>query len=415
MTFCEKVFARTAGERHVVPGDFLWVKPDLVLMYDYPGISDVHARILRDELNVNVRYPDRCKMFIDHFVPPSSVKEADFHNETRKWTNGQGIELIENKGIGHQVAAEMGLAKPGSLIVHGDLHVHVLGALGALTISLQDDLVSAYALGEFWFEVPKTIRVNLTGEFPPGTGGRDLINKILRDLGPDGALGAVLEFAGNGAENMNMDERMSLLSEVVFCGAYTGVFPSDEISLKYLRERAGTDLEPVLPDPGAKYAGAMAYNLPELEPYVVSPSGLCDAKPIGEVAGISVQQGYIGSCANGRCSDLEIAARILKGRKIKEGFRLFVVPSSKEIMSEAIENQTLSVLAEAGAFISSPSCDYCYGKTQCLSAGETAISTGTLNVPGRMGSAEAEIYLGSAAVVAASAIGGEIRDPRDFL
>ncbi len=415
MTICEKVLARTSGKEHVAPGEFIWAEPDLVLMYDYPGLTDEFERIMRDELNVKVRCPDKCKIFIDHLLPPSGEKEADFHHQTRRWTAEQGIELIENLGIGHQVAAELGLARPGGLIVHGDMHVQPLGAFGALTISLLTDLITPYVLGKFWIEVPETIRVVLKGTFPKGVSGRDLIHYILQEFGPDGGLGAVLEFAGDGAEGMPIDDRMTLLSEIMFCGAYCGIFPADETSLGYLRERTGSDFSPVHSDPGAKYRKTVEIDLSALEPYVIAPSGMSDAKPVADVTGVTVQQGYIGSCASGRLSDLEIAARILNGKKIKEGFRLYIVPSSREIMKKAIESQALAALVEAGAFVSSPSCDYCYGKTQSLSAGERAVSTGTLNVPGRMGSTKAEIYLASAATVAASAINGAISDPRELL
>lgn len=415
MTICEKVLARTSGRNEVFPGEFLWPEPDLIIMYDYPGLTDEFERIMRNELKVKVCCPEKCIIFIDHLLPPCGEKEADFHQHTRKWTREHGIKLIENLGIGHQVSAEIGLARPGRLIVHGDMHVQPLGAFGAMTVSLLTDILTPYVLGKFWIEVPESIKVVLTGRFPDGVGGRDLIHCILRDFGPDGAIGAVLEFTGDGAENMSIDDRMTLLSEIMFCGAYCGIFPSDAISSEYLRERIGSGFEPIYPDAGARYKKTVTYDLSSLEPYIITPASLCDAKPVKEAAGIMVHQGYIGSCASGRISDIEIAARILKGRKIKEGFRLNVVPSSREVLKKSIESQALAVLVEAGAFISSPSCDYCYGKTQSLSAGETAVSTGTLNVPGRMGSIEADIYLASAATVAASAISGVICDPREYL
>jgi 3-isopropylmalate/(R)-2-methylmalate dehydratase large subunit len=323
--------------------------------------------------------------------------------------------LIENLGIGHQVTAELGLAKPGMFIVHGDMHIHPIGAFGTVAFSLLTDIITAYALGKIWLEIPQTIKVNLTGSFRDGVSGRDFINHLLGFLGPDGAINAYLEFHGDGAESMSMDDRMTILSEILFCGAHGGIFPANEPVMKYIKERTGETVPPIVADNGAVYSETLSFDLSKIEPTVIAPRGLTDAQPIGKVEGLTLNQAYIGSCAGGRVLDIETAARILKGRRIKDGFRLNVVPSSREILKKTIESQALGVLVEAGAFISSPSCDYCYGKTQAISRGERAVSTGTLNVPGRMGSSAAEIYLASAAVAAASAINGELADPRKYL
>ena len=413
MTLCEKVLSRTSGRDSVSPGEFIWAEPDLIIHYDWPGLSDAMTDQLDQELLVKVKNPEKCFFFIDHMIP-SNQTEALFHQKTRDWVKGQGIPLSEWQGIGHQVSAELGLAHPGELIVHGDAHVQVLGAYGALTFSLLTDVITPYALGKFWLEVPKSIRINLKGSFPKGVQGRDLMNRLLCDIGPDGAIGSVIEFTGDGAESMPLDERMSLLSEIVFCGAYCGVFPGDELSIRDLKERTGKDYQTQRADPGAEYSKELTYDLSEMTPYVVAPESLYAGKPIMECLGIPLNQGYIGSCACGRKKDLDIAAEILKGKKIAEGFRLFVVPTSREAMVHASKNGSLAVLLEAGAFVSSPTCDYCYGKLACMIKGERAISTGTLNVPGRMGSMEAEIYLGSAATVAASAVSGTLTDPRTF-
>ena len=414
MTLCEKILARTSGSDFVTPGEVIWAEPDLIIHYDFPGLSNAITDQLDHDLGVKVRHPEKCQFFIDHLWPPTEPEE-NFHKMTRDWVKMQGIPLSEGQGIGHQVSAEMGLARPGMLIVHGDAHVQVLGAFGALTWSLLTDVLTPWALGKFWLEVPSTIKAELSGAFPPGVQGRDLINRMLADLGPDGALGSVIEFTGEGAENMSIDDRMGLLSEIFFCGAYCGVFPGDDIALAYLKARTGLDFEPVCSDEGASYAKELRYDLSEMTPYLVAPDSLYAGRPVKDALGLEVQQGYIGSCACGRKEDLDIAAIILKGKKIKEGFRLYVVPTSREVMLHATQNGSLNGLIEAGAFISSPTCDYCYGKLACMTAGERAVSTGTLNVPGRMGSLDAEIYLASAAVVAASAIEGKIADPTELL
>jgi 3-isopropylmalate/(R)-2-methylmalate dehydratase large subunit len=415
MTICEKVFARTSGKTEAAPGEVLWVEPDLVLMYDYPGLTDEFERILRDELKTNIRKPEKCRLFIDHFVPPASEKESDFHHHTRWWAAQQKVQLIENLGIGHQVTAELCLARPGMFIAHSDMHIHPIGAFGTVAFSLLTDIITAYALGKIWLEIPETIKVNLTGSFRDGVSGRDFINHFLGFLGPDGAINAYLEFHGDGAESMSIDDRMTILSEILFCGAHGGIFPANEPVIKYIKERTGETVSPVVPDSGAVYRDTLSFDLSKIEPTVIAPGGLTDAQTIGKVRGLTLNQAYIGSCAAGRVSDIETAARILKGRRIKDGFRLNVVPSSREVLQKTIESQALGVLVEAGAFISSPSCDYCYGKTQAISRGERAVSTGTLNVPGRMGSSAAEIYLASSAVAAASSINGELADPRNYL
>jgi 3-isopropylmalate/(R)-2-methylmalate dehydratase large subunit len=352
--------------------------------------------------------------FIDHLLPPNE-SEAKFHRETREWVKKQEIFLSEGLGIGHQVSAELGLAKPGELIVHGDAHVQILGAYGAMTVSLLTDIVTPWALGEFWIETPTSIKIELKGRLRDGVQGRDVMNRILSDIGPDGANGSVIEFVGDGAETMPIDERMGMLAEIVFCGAYCGIFPGDALSLNDLKTRTGEEPKTLKADPDAVYQREMSYDLTQMTPYVITSESLYAGTPIENCIGLDVTQGYIGSCASGRKSDLDIAARILKGKKIKEGFRLYVVPSSREAMLHAARNGSLATLIECGAFISSPSCDYCYGKMGCMTDGERAVSTGTLNVPGRMGSLKAEIYLGSAATVAASAINGVIADPCDAL
>ena len=263
--------------------------------------------------------------------------------------------------------------------------------------------------------MPATIRVELEGDFQYGVSGRDLIHKIIKDLGPDGGIGKVLEFVGDGARKMSIDSRMALLCQIMFCGAISGIFPADDKALTYLKNKTGKEFETVVSDPDATYFETIRYDLSLLEPHVVKPSSPGNACALKEVEDLEVQQGYLGSCASGRLEDIEIAARILKGKKIKPGFRLYVVPSSREVMVQAMESGALAALVDAGAFVSSPTCDFCYGKTQSLCAGERAVSTGTLNVPGRMGSIYSEIYQTSAAVVAATALTGKITDPRNYL
>jgi 3-isopropylmalate/(R)-2-methylmalate dehydratase large subunit len=245
--------------------------------------------------------------------------------------------------------------------------------------------------------------------------GRDLIHRIIYDLGPHGVKGNVMEFAGPGLKHLEIDDRIPVCSQCTWAGALSAIFEVDEIAINFLKSFDVSNYQVMKADPDAEYEETYTYDLDELEPYIVAPPLPYKVVPLSEVEGTEVEQGYIGSCAGGRLKDIEIVARILKGKKIKKGFRLFVVPSTRRVLRESIQRGLLDILVEAGAFISSPTCDFCYGKTQCLAEGESAVSTGTLNVPGRMGSPEAKIYLASSAVVAATALTGKISDPREFL
>jgi 3-isopropylmalate/(R)-2-methylmalate dehydratase large subunit len=257
--------------------------------------------------------------------------------------------------------------------------------------------------------------VELTGKFKPGVDGRDLIHKIIQDHGCSWANDCCLEFMGPGAANVSIDQRMNTMIMLCFTGALTGAFLFDEVTKKYLENRNITGLTGIYTDEGANIKEKVTYDLGSIEPLLVSPGGPGNVIPIESGLGVELDQGFIGSCASGRIEDLAVAASILKGHKIKNGFRLYIVPPSNEIMVQAAAKGYLEIFAEAGAFISSGSCDYCFGRTQCLAAGERSISTGTLNVPGRMGSTDAEIYLANTATVAASAIIGKITDPRGFI
>ena len=415
MTITEKILARTSGNSAVKPGDIVWAEPDVILQYGWPTITDTYQQTIRDFGVERLATADKCTFFLDHMVPPTGEKEAGFHQLTRHWAKEQGVNLIEGKGIGHQVAGELALVMPGNLVFHFDVHVQTVGALGTLPLSFMGDILIPLVLGRQWVQVPETIKINLKGAFRPGVDGKDLINKIIRDFGPNGCIGSVIEFGGEGMANVSMDQRMTAMSQVIFTGAYSGIFPADAVTLAYLKGRTDKTVSPVHSDPGARFVKTVEYDLSALEPHVVAPSNPGNAKPLAECEGVAVNQGYIGSCAGGRLEDIQAAAKILRGKTIKQGFRLFVVPTSREIMVKAMECGALQALAEAGAFISSPSCDYCYGKNQSLVAGETAVSTGTLNSLGRMGSLDARIYLASGPCVAATALTGKLTDPRKYL
>ncbi|MFH1481353.1 MAG: aconitase family protein [Pseudomonadota bacterium] len=416
MTIVEKVVARAAGKEVVVPGEILFVEPDLLILYDWFGLSDWYMDTIDKEFKIDrLPYPDRILFFIDHMIPVQNEVHGRIHARTRSWCEKQGIRCMEGEGIGHSVVVENGMVRPGMLVAHFDTHVSTVGAVGALGFGIMKELMMPMVTGKMWLKVPETYKITLQGRFQKGVMGRDLLHTLVADLGPDGCINRVVTFEGQGAESVGMDSRMTLCDLANYFGATTALFHPDKVTLQYLLRNAGVEAEPVVSDPDAGFSGSSHYHLETVEPTLICPPTISNAVPLTERAGTEVHVGIIGTCASGRIEDLEIAAEILKGKKVKGAFKLFVVPTSKRVFLEANKRGYINTLLEAGAFVSSPTCDFCYGKATCLMPGERAISTQTLNVPGRLGSTEAEIYLASAATVAASAIEGAIADPRQYL
>jgi 3-isopropylmalate/(R)-2-methylmalate dehydratase large subunit len=416
LTIAEKILARAAGKEKVTAGDEIMARPDFVHSYDFPGYTDAFFREMKHEFHLDSPpAPERFALFIDHMVPPHSPKEEDLHYITRRWAEEQKIPLFERLGIGHQVAAEVGYAVPGAFLVHFDGHVSQLGAFGMLALGLRRNILEAYVRERISLQVPATTQVILTGQLPDGAMARDVFHFVLKQLGPSFCRFQVLEFDGPAMATMSLSDRQTICGLAMFTGASTAIVNPDEKSLSQA-EASGPRLElsPVRSDPDAQYAAVHRLDLTSLEPLVAAPPHPANIKSVAEVAGMEVQVGYIGSCVSGRLEDLRAAAKILQGRKVKDGFQLNIIPTSRRIMTEAAMEGILSSLLEAGAFISSPSCDYCFGHIATMTAGQRAISTGTLNVPGRMGSPDSEIYLASASSVAAAAVEGCIVDPRSY-
>jgi len=415
-TIAEKILARAAGRDTVKAGDEVMAKPDFVLAYDFPGYTDVYFKQMEEEFGIDkVAEPERFGIFIDHMVPVASPKEEELHKGTRAWCEKNDVALYERKGIGHQVAAEVGYATPGAFVVHFDGHISQLGTFGTLAIGLRRNVLEAFVREKVSIKVPETVRVNLHGSLRPGVMARDVFHHIVRVLGPSSCRFQVLELGGDGLEDLTTEGIQSITCLAMFTGALTAIVNPNQDRLDYALPRAKKELEPVYSDPDASYAATHDIDLSELEPVVVIPPTPANTRNLSEFVGLDVQSGYLGSCASGRLEDIEIAARILEGRQVKTGFMLHVIPTSHEIMAEAGRRGYLSTLAEAGAYLSTSSCDFCYGRIATMTEGQRAVSTGTLNVKGRMGSPDSEIYLCNAAAVAASAIEGRIADPRDYL
>lgn len=417
-TITEKILARAGGLDRVTPGQNAPFRPDHMIAYDYPGYTDVMFRQMKEDFGIDrVKDPERYVLFIDHMTTRNNERELQMHNVTRDWGRLNGVEVHEGVGIGHQVAAEMGYAAPGHFLVHFDGHISGLGAFGALGWGVRKDLLEAWVSGAVFLDVPASTRFHLEGAFAEGVDNRDLLHHIIATYGADACAHQVMEYTGPGAEAMPIGRRQGLCAMAMFTGAVSAIFNPDELSLEYSRRVARQELEPLYSDPDATYSATHEVDLSALAPQVVLPGSARsrNTKPIEELAGTRLQHAYIGSCASGRIEEIRAAAEILRGRKVADGVRFNVVPTSKQIYDQAQEEGLLDVLTEAGAHVAQASCDFCVGYASPLEAGDNAISTGVLNISGRMGSTDANIYMGSAYTVAASALTGTITDPREVM
>ena len=415
-TITEKILARVAGRQSVRAGDEVLAKPDFVIAYDFPGYTDVIFKQMKEDFGISrVKDPKRFALFIDHMIPTATPKEEELHIQTREWGREQSVPVYERKGIGHQVSAELGYATPGAFVLHFDGHISQLGALGTLAMGIRRNLLEAFVNDTVSIRVPQTIRVNITGSLQLGVMARDVFHHIVRVMGPSSCAFKVLELGGEVIDALTIEGRQTICGQAMFVGATTAIVNPDDKAIDYARNRARIALDPVCSDANAHYERVVNIDVSKLEPIVVVPPSPANTRDLKDYAGLQVHAGYLGSCASGRMEDLRIAADILRGRAVADGVSLHIVPTSQALMSQAAAEGLIQVFSDAGAFVSSPSCDYCYGRIATMSAGQRAVSTGTLNVPGRMGSPDSEIYICNAAVVAASALAGKITDPRPYL
>jgi 3-isopropylmalate/(R)-2-methylmalate dehydratase large subunit len=415
-TIAEKILARVSGRDSVRPGDEIAARPDFVIAYDFPGYTDVIFRQMKEEFGIDkIADPERFALFIDHMVPAVTPAEEDLHQVTRDWGAENGVPVYERRGIGHHVASELGYAVPGAFAVHFDGHISQMGTFGMLAMGVRKHLLEAFVKERIKLRVPETVRVNLNGRLADGVMARDAFHHIVRVLGPAACCFQVLEIGGSALPHISIDGRQTINCLAMFTGAVTSIMNPDDDTLAYARDRARIELDPVASDDDASYAAVHDIDISELEPVVVVPPRPSNTQNLSDYAGTDVQVGYLGSCASGRLEDLEIAARVLRGHRVRDGFQLNIVPTSQAIMAAAAEKGILTDLIASGAYVASSSCDYCFGRSGVMTAGQRAVSTGTLNVRGRMGSPDSEIYIMNAAAVAASAIEGRITDPRKYL
>lgn len=417
-TFAEKVLAKKSGQAEVVAGQIVIVEPDHLLTHD--NSAAIVGKIGAELEEFGVARPEMPVIILDHVIPAASEKTATNHQKTRQFVESYKIPNFFDVGVGvcHQVMLEKGFAVPGGVYVGSDSHTCSYGAVGAFATGIDRTEAAALLLrGKTWFRVPDTIKITLSGALQPGVSAKDLVLSIIGDVGADGANYCAVEFHGNVAA-LTVEERFTVANMGVEMGAKIAAFPVDAATQKYLSAAGVAEgaYEPIWADPDATYMRELAYDLAKIEPVIACPHKVDNVKPIGEVEGLEIQQCLLGTCTNGRLSDLEAAAKILRGKTVDAGVRLLVLPASRSVFEEAIEKGIITDLSRAGGVVLPPGCGPCLGAHQgALAPGERCLSTANRNFKGRMGCKEAEIYLSGPETVAASAIAGKVTDPRTML
>lgn len=416
-TLAEKILLAHCDADDVAPGDVVMVRCDVVMANDVSG--PVAFRQMEKMGVEKVFDPARVVMVADHFMPAKDARSAELQRRLKEWSRANGVTFYDQGrgGIEHTLLSEEGWIVPGSVIAGGDSHTCTYGALGAFGTGLgSTDIAYCLAFGEFWQTVPKTIRVEFTGERRAYVTGKDLILAVLSEIGVGGGTNAALEFVGNGAEALSVDERLAVANMAVEAGAETGLFPADETTRAYLEGRARGAWAAERSDADAEVAQSLRVDLSQLEPLVALPHLPGNVVPIAEAAGTPIDQAYIGNCSNGTMTDLRQAADILRGNRVHPDCRLVVVPATQRIYREAMREGLLDVFVEAGAMVSTPTCGACFGGGMgVLGPGERAVTTTNRNFKGRMGSAAAEVHLANAWVAAAAAVAGELVHPAEVL
>ena len=412
-TIAEKVFSSKVG-RPVRAGEYVTAAVDCAMMNEAFALSWIYLNAAGLS---KIWDPSKVVVVLDHFVPANSERNASIHAMIRGTARALNLESYygEGEGIAHQVMMEKGHARPGDLIVGSDSHTCTYGALGAAATGIgTTEMAYVLAKGELWFRVPGTIRMILRGHLPDRVASKDILLHIAGRYGTEVAQYKSIEFVGDGAEALTIESRMTMSNMAVEIGAKFGFFNADDRTLAYLKGRGEGSLEKIAGDADALYEAAYETDVAGLEPQVACPHSVGNVKPVSVVQGKPVHQAVLGSCTNGRLEDLKAAAGILKGKRVNPHTRLLVYPASRDVYIQAMEEGVLRDLAEAGGILCNPSCGPCFGgHVGLLSKGEVCISSTNRNFKGRMGSPGAEVYLASPATVAASALRGQITDPRE--
>ncbi len=422
MTLTEKILADHCIDGQVSPGNIIQAGIDLVMCHE---VTTPPAIKMLEEHGLNTIFdPGKVVVTPDHFVPNKDIKSAELARTLRNWVAANNIEHyyeLGRHGVCHSLLPEQGHIVPGQTVVGGDSHTCTYGAFGAFSTGIgSTDLAAALHTGELWFRVPETIKVNLAGRLPAGVYSKDVVLELIRRIGVDGARYQALEYHGPALQDMSMEARMTITNMAIEAGAKCAVMAADDITFEYLEGRARqTDWTVHTADDDAAYAGELTIDVSRLEPIVALPGLPSNGRAVASLTDeerVKVDQVYIASCTNGRIEDLRIAAAILKGRKVAEGVRTIIIPSTSTTWKLALDEGLFDIFYEAGCVISTPTCGACLGGHMgVLAAGEVCVSTTNRNFTGRMGDPGSRVYLVSPATAAATAINGTITDPRDYL
>ncbi len=417
MTMTQKILAAHAGLDSVSVGQLIEAKLDFVHGNDVT--TPVAIGVLEKNGITQIFDKDKIGIILDHYTPCKDIKAAELCKTARDFAHKHNITHFYDVGIvgvEHAFIPEKGLVIPGDLTIGADSHTCTYGALGAFSTGVgSTDMAAGMATGLNWFKVPPAIKVNIHGKFKKYVSGKDVMLHLIGVIGVDGALYKSLEFAGEGLQELTMDDRFTIANMAIEAGAKNGIFPVDDLTLDYIKDR--TERKPVIyeADPDAEYERVVDIDLSTLDSTVAMPYLPSNAKLIRDVKGLPIDQVVIGSCTNGRISDMRAAAEILKGRKVAKDIRCIVLPATQDIIKQMIDEGIYQDMLAAGCAISTPTCGPCLGGHMgCMCEGETCVSTTNRNFVGRMGHVESKVILASPAVAAASAVAGCLADPADL-
>ncbi|MHB8128822.1 MAG: 3-isopropylmalate dehydratase large subunit [Mobilitalea sp.] len=417
MTMTQKILAAHAGLDKVIAGQLIEADLDLVLGNDVTApvaINEMEKMTIKKVFN-----KDKIALVPDHFTPNKDIKSAENCKAMREFAMDQEITNyfeIGEMGIEHALLPEKGLVVAGDAVIGADSHTCTYGALGAFSTGVgSTDMAAGMATGKAWFKIPSAIKFVLTGKLTKWVSGKDVILHIIGKIGVDGALYKSMEFVGDGIKNLSMDDRFTMANMAIEAGAKNGIFPVDELTIKYIKEHSTREYKVYEADTDAEYEETYEIDLSTLKSTVSFPHLPDNTRTIDEVGEVKIDQVVIGSCTNGRIDDLRIAAKVLEGRKVAKGMRVIVFPATQMIYLQAMEEGLLATFIKAGAIVSTPTCGPCLGGHMgVLAAGERAVATTNRNFVGRMGHVKSEVYLASPAVAAASAVTGKISSPSEL-
>ncbi len=414
MTMAEKILAKASGNNKSEAGEIIMANIDVAMTHDLTGPLSVESF---EKIGVEkVWDPEKIVIVFDHQVPADSIDAANNHMIMRNFVKEQSINNFYDvrEGVCHQVLPEKGHVVPGEVVVGTDSHTCTHGALGAFATGIgSTDMAMVFATGKLWFKVPETIKFDITGNLQENVFAKDVVLDIIGKIGADGATYKACEFGGETTSEMSISDRMVLCNMAIEMGGKTGLVEPDQKTFDYLRGRSNKQYEVMKTDKDAPSLETMHINVNELEPQIACPHNVDNVKPVSEVEGTHIDQVFLGSCTNGRLSDLRTAAKIIKGKDVSKSVRMLVIPASREVYTKAMDEGLLRTFVDSGALVCNPCCGPCLGgHIGLVGPGEVSLSTSNRNFKGRQGSPDAEVYLSSAAVAAASAITGKITDPR---